>query len=580
MVATAVVSDETKETCQWILECLLSATNLAPNVLFTDADPAMVAAIHESLPTTKHNYCIWHIRKNLDKNLKGKLHGEYSNFVTAWNKCRNSFSENEFKKKFDELLIKFPAASKYLKRSLGTDVTSWALCYTHRSLNAGNQTNQRVESYNSLIKRLVKSSTTLFELDTQIQLLLDKEEQFERQEEQTSENPISGLPNVVRRYFKRVDDIIKKFLTPRLLKMQHRQMNESLLYHADQIEDWENLIGEQEQSEDNEEQSDKERSDNEEQSDEELDNKQSDDEEHRQSDNDDKKINFAEEDYESTISNLYTLVRYLNNATIREVWRVKTIEQNKEHFVVICDNANHLYTCMLLVTKGLVCRHFFTVMNNSETAMFHIGLISDRWYNKKALNYQKEPAVTICKKRATNCVDPVYEHQIAPDFDLLYDIRHTQAFSENAKQNLSHQAKYNQGFGYAKRVIGISLDMGCEDELNGILQSWIKEKEKERQSETLTCNSNKENLSNVSNPHRTRTKGAPRKRIKNVLEENQSQKKSSGRYNCSYCKSSGHNARRCELKKNLKKNLNLNDYLVILLLIPIVSIVNNIINLL
>src|SRR5687768_13160963 len=33
MVATAIVSDETKETYQWILECLLSATdNLAPNV--------------------------------------------------------------------------------------------------------------------------------------------------------------------------------------------------------------------------------------------------------------------------------------------------------------------------------------------------------------------------------------------------------------------------------------------------------------------------------------------------------------------------------------------------------------------
>ena len=110
-------------------------------------------------------------------------------------------------------------------------------------------------------------------------------------------------------------------------------------------------------------------------------------------------------------------------------------------------------------------------MTNSDEAMFHIGLIPDRWYNEKALNYQKEPAVTICRKHATNCVDPMYEHQIASDFNLLHDIRHTQAFSENAKQNLSHQAKYNQGFGYAKRAIGISLDMGCEDELNGILQS-------------------------------------------------------------------------------------------------------------
>ena len=124
MVATAVVSDETKETYQWILECLLCATNLAPNVLFTDADPAMVAAIHESLPTTKHNYCIWHIRKNLEKNLKGKLCGEYSKFVAAWNKCQNCFSENELKKQWNELTVKFPAACKYLKRTLGTDITS------------------------------------------------------------------------------------------------------------------------------------------------------------------------------------------------------------------------------------------------------------------------------------------------------------------------------------------------------------------------------------------------------------------------------------------------------------------------
>ena len=63
MLANAVVSDEIKETYQWILKYLLCTTDLASNVLFTDADPVMVATIHESLPTTKHNYCIWHIRK-------------------------------------------------------------------------------------------------------------------------------------------------------------------------------------------------------------------------------------------------------------------------------------------------------------------------------------------------------------------------------------------------------------------------------------------------------------------------------------------------------------------------------------
>src|SRR5437763_17164966 len=153
--------------------------------------------------------------KTLKKNLKGKLCGEYSKFVAAWNKCQNCFSENEFKKQWNELTVQFPAACKYLKRTLGTDVTSWVLCYTHRSFNAGIQSTQRVESYNSLIKQSVKSSSTLLELDAHIQFLLDREEQFERQE-QTSENPTVGLSNVIGRYFKRIDVIIKKFLTPRV----------------------------------------------------------------------------------------------------------------------------------------------------------------------------------------------------------------------------------------------------------------------------------------------------------------------------------------------------------------------------
>ncbi|CAG8625818.1 3860_t:CDS:2, partial [Diversispora eburnea] len=100
------------------------------------------------------------------------------------------------------------------------------------------QSTQCVESYNVLIKKSVNSSTTLFKLDTQIQLQLNKEEQFERQEEQINKNPTVSLPNVIRRYFKRIDSIIKKYLTPRVLKMQHCQMNKSLLYRVKKIENW------------------------------------------------------------------------------------------------------------------------------------------------------------------------------------------------------------------------------------------------------------------------------------------------------------------------------------------------------
>ena len=87
------------------------------------------------------------------------------------------------------------------------------------------------------------------------------------------------------------------------------------------------------------------------------------------------------------------------------------------------------------------------------------------------------------------------------------------------KQNLSRKAKYNESFGYAKRAIGLSLELRCENEINEILQSWIRKKESEirdRQLERII--GSKENLPNISNPHQARTKGAPKKRVKNALE--------------------------------------------------------------
>src|SRR5439155_11829397 len=99
----------------------------------------------------------------------------------------------------------------------------------------------------------------------------------------------------------------------------------------------------------------------------------------------------------------------------------------------------------------------------------------------------------------------VYEHKIETNFDMLNEFRNTQVFSEIVKQNLSRQVRYNQGFGYAKRAVNLALEIGCENELNKLLQDWIKEKEREK------IESNKENLPIISNPHQTRTKGAPKK---------------------------------------------------------------------
>ncbi|CAG8658681.1 15424_t:CDS:10, partial [Funneliformis mosseae] len=330
-----------REEYGWFVKVRLE-DNLALNILFTDADLTIVSAIYETLPSTKHNYCIWHFCKNLDKNLRA------GHYVTPVD---------------------------YLMRE-------------------------------SSLLNMLKS-------------LLNKEQQFERHE-QSNQNPTVGLPNVVRRYFKRIDAIIKKFLTPLenwkdLLENKIVKQDEDGEDGKEQQSDDENNLtiknnpmmknNPMKNKGDDEEQSDVEQGDDEEQS---------------------EKLNFPEDDYELPISNLYALITYLNHANIH--------------------------------------------------AMFHIGLIPDRWYNEKFFDFQEEPAITIFSEK--NTVKPI----------LLHEVRHTQAFLETVKQNLSYQAKYNQGFSYAKKAIGLALEIDCEDELNNMLQRWIREKKNETSFRQLEIN--------------------------------------------------------------------------------------------
>ncbi|CAG8737728.1 5533_t:CDS:2 [Rhizophagus irregularis] len=120
LAATAIVSDEIKETFSWLFSSISKATNrLIPKLLYTDADPAMVAAASSTWTTIKHHFCLFHIRKNLEKHFLGKYGEEkWKEFFTVFCHARNSRVEFIFEEKWAALLQKYDDAANYLQRHL------------------------------------------------------------------------------------------------------------------------------------------------------------------------------------------------------------------------------------------------------------------------------------------------------------------------------------------------------------------------------------------------------------------------------------------------------------------------------
>ncbi|EXX57767.1 hypothetical protein RirG_204050 [Rhizophagus irregularis DAOM 197198w] len=143
IVAQALIEDETESTFQWILDCILRATNfIFPRVIFTDRDLAMAAAIKAKMPDTHHCICVFHINQNFIKNLKGKL------------------------------------PQSYLQNKLYPIRFSWAHCYTQVRFIAGVTTTQRAESKNNVLKLDDLHTFSLVQLTHQINVRIEEEKRY------------------------------------------------------------------------------------------------------------------------------------------------------------------------------------------------------------------------------------------------------------------------------------------------------------------------------------------------------------------------------------------------------------------
>jgi len=174
LVAQALVSDETTESYKWILECTKKATMTE---LLVFVDPTADATIGQIYLTIYPIYCIFHISKNLPKNLKSKLCDQYNSFVCDFFICRNNVCEELFYQKWASLIEKYPSVKDYLMRALYSSRQAWSRIFTSKIFIAGIQTTSCVEGFNNIIKHELAANSTLYDLASVLDARLENEMQ-------------------------------------------------------------------------------------------------------------------------------------------------------------------------------------------------------------------------------------------------------------------------------------------------------------------------------------------------------------------------------------------------------------------
>ncbi|RHZ52802.1 hypothetical protein Glove_457g22 [Diversispora epigaea] len=397
LVAQALLIDETKESHEWSFKQINLATdNMHPRVIMTDSDPAVHAAIRSTFVTTYPMHCTFHISQNLIKKLQKLLGKKFHEFSSWFYDIRNTLHKPIFESKWKNL-IRLHASSPV------ESINAWIKSYIF------NSNISLCELANIIDKRQ-------FSEDKNYQLILWK-----------AAIPCKSTHVSTSAFmFFSIDKKLEEYLPLAILELQRNEIRQCVFYDAIQVN--QEIINEFDEYN---------------LSDQYLEDMP----DARQttascmiSDVNKEQITsmwavsvgnkLIEKHFIILLSNnshhcsclslinrgIYNLsdqyledmpdarqttascmISDVNKEQITSMWAVsvgnKLIEK---HFIILLSNNSHHCSCLSLINRGIVCRHYFQIMFRSPIAKFHIRLIPSRWYYKNK-DPSKEPFLVATK---------------------------------------------------------------------------------------------------------------------------------------------------------------------------------------
>ena len=255
----------------------------------------------------------------------------------------------------------------------------------------------------------------------------------------------------------------------------------------------------------------------------------------------------------------------VSKESIKEVWRVVPyMAVNSYQHIVLLNDGTHLCTCLLLVSHGIVCRHYFKLMVENSNALFHVMLMPKRWLQDSAWNNIDLVLKESFIGTSSQTYDNIITYPIPKHFDNIQEIQ--------VRKQVQKKIDYGRLMGHFKKALNYSLEDDDQKNLDDIILAYIFEREaqydaKTRSEKRNTLNENMSlgnvkssdgsiyDINDIKNPIKRQGKGRPAKRLKAYDEKykagfSKAQKENGDIENvngrrCGLCHEIGHYAPKC-----------------------------------
>ncbi|KAK4763589.1 hypothetical protein SAY87_013027 [Trapa incisa] len=212
----ALIADDTVFTYVWLIQTwFIAMGERAPQVVLSDQDNALKAAVTQVLPVTRHCFSLWHVLDKIPRQLE-HLNLWHDAFMVKFNKCIfRSWTEVEFEKRWWKLLDRFNLQEDEWIQLLHQDRLYWAPTFMRGISFVGLSTAARSESLNSWFDKYIHHETSMQEFIEKYKVILEDmyEEEAKADFDAWHETPELKSPSPFEKQMSLVyaHEIFKKF---------------------------------------------------------------------------------------------------------------------------------------------------------------------------------------------------------------------------------------------------------------------------------------------------------------------------------------------------------------------------------
>ncbi|XP_019190783.1 PREDICTED: protein FAR1-RELATED SEQUENCE 5-like [Ipomoea nil] len=164
-----LIAKEDVESYEWLLTKFNTAMEYAPRCIITDQDPALKIVVPQTMPTTRHRFCMWHIMTKVGEKV-GVALWHNQDFKKALNSTvwDDKLTIDEFKRKWETIMKDYNLKDHRWFAKLYEARVSWIPAYFNDILMAGLlRTTSRSESENNYFGKFTNHHCILVEFMAQ-----------------------------------------------------------------------------------------------------------------------------------------------------------------------------------------------------------------------------------------------------------------------------------------------------------------------------------------------------------------------------------------------------------------------------